>query len=349
MRFGWPPGLWILLAVPVLALLLGLEFHRRRRTLQRLGDLPLLRRLTRSVSIEKRIIKSVLLVIASVFLVLALARPQWGVKTEEITRRGIDVMLVVDVSRSMLAEDIKPNRLMQARGAILQLLEMMHGDRVGLVAFAGTAYVACPLTLDYSAAAMFVDVLDVDLLPIQGTAIAEALRTAVKAFPEKDGRHQVILLITDGEDHEGDIQGAVQEASDRGIIIEAIGVGDPTGVPIPMRNARGEVTGYKEDDDHRKVTSRLDEGALASIAVATHGKYYRSTSEGIELKRIYEEIAAMDQKTLSSRLVTRYEDRYAYPLGAALILLAIEAALGDRRRPTAAGREAAPGASKEAA
>jgi Ca-activated chloride channel family protein len=196
---------------------------------------------------------------------------------------------------------------------------------------------------------MFVDVLDVDLLPIQGTAIAEALRTAVKAFPEKDGRHQVILLITDGEDHEGDIQGAVQEASDRGIIIEAIGVGDPTGVPIPLRNARGEVTGYKEDDDHRKVTSRLDEGALASIAVATHGKYYRSTSEGIELKRIYEEIAAMDQKTLSSRLVTRYEDRYAYPLGAALILLAIEAALGDRRRPTAAGREAAPGASKEAA
>lgn len=349
MRFGWPPGLWLLLAVPVLAGLLALEFHRRRRTLQRLGDLPLLRRLTRSVSVEKRIIKSVLLVIASVFLVLAVARPQWGVKTEEVTRKGIDVMLVVDVSRSMLAEDIKPNRLMQARGAIFQMLDMMHGDRVGLVAFAGTAYVACPLTLDYSAAAMFVDVLDTDLMPIQGTAIAEALRTAVKAFPEKDGRHQVILLITDGEDHEGDVAGAVQEASDRGIIIDTIGVGDPTGVPIPLRNAKGEVTGYKEDDDHRKVTSRLDEGGLESIAVATHGKYYRSTAEGIELKRIYEDIAAMDQKTLSSRLVTHYEDRYAYPLGAALVLLALEAALGDRRRATVAEREASERPSKEAA
>jgi Ca-activated chloride channel family protein len=349
MRFGWSHGLWILFAVPVLAGLLALEFRRRRRTLLRLGDLPLLRRLTRSVSMEKRIIKAVLLVIASVFLVLALAQPQWGVKTEEVTRRGIDVMLVVDVSRSMLAEDIKPNRLMQARGAILQLLDMMHGDRVGLVAFAGTAYVACPLTLDYGAAAMFVDVLDTDLLPVQGTAIAEALRTAVRAFPDKNGRHQVILLITDGEDHEGDVQGAVQEASDRGIVVDTIGVGDPTGVPIPLRNAHGEVTGYKEDDDHRKVTSRLDEGTLESIAAATHGKYYRSTSEGIELKRIYEEIAAMDQKTLSTRLVTHYEDRFVYPLGAALVLLAIEAALGDRRRIPAAGREASPGASKAAA
>ena len=349
MRFGDWRYLWALLAVPVLASLLAIDFHRRVRTLQRLGDLPLLKRLSRSVSLEKRIIKAVLLVVASIFLVLALARPQWGVKTEEVTRRGIDVMLVVDVSRSMLAEDIKPSRLMQARGAILQLLDMMHGDRVGLVAFAGTAYVACPLTLDYGAAAMFVDVLDVDLLPIQGTAIAEALRTAVKAFPEKNGRHQVILLITDGEDHEGDVQGAVQEASDRGIVIDTIGVGDPSGVPIPLRNARGEVTGYKEDDDHRKVTSRLDEGTLESIAVATHGKYYRSTSEGIELKRIYEEIAAMDQKTFSSRLVTRYEDRYVYPLGAALALLGIEAALGDRRRAAAGRGAAADAASKEAA
>jgi Ca-activated chloride channel homolog len=340
MRFGSPGYLWLLLAVPILAALLALTFRRRRSALERFGDLALMRRLTASVSTEKRIIKSVLLVTASIFLILALARPQWGTRVETITRRGIDVIVAVDTSLSMMAEDVKPSRIAQAKAAVLSLMDILQGDRIGLVAFAGTAYVACPLTLDYSAAAMFVDVLDPDLLPVPGTAIAAALRTATAAFPQ-ERRHKVIILITDGEDHEGDVQAAASAAADQGVIVYTVGVGGAAGEPIPLRNARGEVTGYKEDKEHRKVTSRLGEGDLEAIAVATRGKYFRSTAEGIELRRIYDEIAALDQKTLSSRLQTAYEERYMIPLGAALLLLALEAAIGDRRGRPARGVTAA--------
>jgi Ca-activated chloride channel family protein len=332
MRFGASFYLWFLFAVPVIAALLALDAHRRRRLLERLGDRLLMERLSRSLSVEKRIIKGLLVIVASAFLVLALARPQWGMKTETVRRRGVDVMIAVDTSLSMLSEDMKPNRLAQARSAIMGLFELLEGDRVGLVAFAGTAYVACPLTLDYGAAAMFVDILDTDLLPVRGTAIAAALRAATDAFPKEEGRHKVIVLVTDGEDHEGDIEAAVSEAAERGIIIHTVGVGATGGVPIPLRNARGDMTGYKEDREHRKVTSRLDEGALLSIAAATHGKYFRSTPEGIELQGVYEEIAAMDPKNMTSRTVTRYEERYIIPLGAALLLLGLETALGDRRK-----------------
>ena len=340
MRFGAPGYLWLLLVVPVLAGLLALRIHRQRRALARFGDLPVVDRLARSLSTEKRVAKAVLLVAASVFLVLALARPQWGAKIETVTRRGIDVVVAVDTSLSMLAEDVKPNRLSQARAAVLSLMDLLQGDRIGLVAFAGTAYVACPLTLDYAAAAMFVDALEPDLLPIPGTAIAAAIRTATAAFPQEERRYKVMILITDGEDHEGDVEAAAAEAGDAGVIIYTVGVGGPAGEPIPLRNQRGEVSGYKEDRERRKVTSRLGESALEAVAVAARGKYHRASPEGTELRRVYEEIAAMDQKALSSRLQTAYEERYAIPLGAALLLILIEAALGERRRAAAAAGRA---------
>ncbi|HKQ98954.1 MAG TPA: VWA domain-containing protein, partial [Candidatus Polarisedimenticolia bacterium] len=313
MRFGAPIYLWALLLAPVLALLLALLAWRRRRALDRFGDVALVKRLAGSLSVERRVIKAVLLVVASVFLVLALARPQWGARMETVTRRGIDLVIAVDTSNSMLAEDVAPNRLAQARAAVLTLLDMLEGDRVGIVAFAGTAYLACPLTLDYGAAGMFVDVLDTDLLPVQGTAIAEAIKVATKAFPEGERRYKVIILITDGEDHEGDVEGAANAAADQGIVIHTVGIGSTTGTPIPLRNVRGDVTGYKEDQERRKVTSRLNESALESIAVATRGKYHRASAEGIELKRIYEEIAAMDRRTLSSRMMSAFEERYVIP------------------------------------
>ena len=340
MRFGASIYLWALFAVPVLAGLLLLDGWRRRRLLERLGDRVLVARLSASLSVEKRIMKGLLVTVAAAFLVLALARPQWGMKTETVNRRGVDVMIAVDTSLSMLSEDMKPNRLAQSQSAIMGLFDLLQGDRVGLVAFAGTAYVACPLTLDYSAAAMFVDILGTDLLPVQGTNMAAAIRAAIGAFPEEEGRHKVIVLITDGEDHEGEVEAAVNEAIDHGIVIHTVGVGATGGVPIPIRNARGDVTGYKEDREHRKVTSRLDEGALQSIASATKGKYFRSTPEGIELKGVYDEIASMDPKNMTARTVTHYEERYIIPLGAALLLLGIETALGDRRRAVRAGRAA---------
>ena len=343
MRFAASGYLWLLLTLPILAALFVLLFRRRRRALERFGDLGLIERLSGSASTEKRVIKAALVVAASLFLVLALARPQWGTSLETITRRGVDVIVAVDTSLSMLAEDVKPNRLAQARAAIASMIGMLRGDRVGIVAFAGTAYVACPLTLDYAAASMFVDVLDTDLLPVQGTAIARAIRVATEAFGSEDRRYRVLILITDGEDHEGDVEAAARAAAEEGVVIFTVGIGSPTGEPIPLRNARGEVTGYKDDREKRTVTSRLGESALESIAVTTGGRYYRSTAEGIELERLYEEIAVMDQRTLSARLQTAYEERYTIPLALAIALLGLEAALGERKT----GRFGAQGPERE--
>jgi Ca-activated chloride channel family protein len=332
MRFAAPEYLWWLLGLPILIGLFILAFRRRTRALQAFGDLRLLRRLSTSASLERRIIKAALLVAAALFLVLALARPQWGAKLETVTRRGVDVIVAVDTSLSMLAEDVKPNRMAQARAAVGSFVDLLRGDRVGLVAFAGTSYVACPLTLDYTAARMFVDVLDVDLIPTQGTAIAEAIESAIAAFHPGERRYKVLVLITDGEDHEGNVAAAARAAATEGITIYTVGVGSPSGEPIPLRNARGDIIGYKEDKEHRKVTSRLGESDLEAVALATGGKYFRSTPEGLELHRVYEEISRMDQRTLSGRTLTAYEERYQLPLGAAILLFLIEAALGERRR-----------------
>ena len=204
-----------------------------------------------------------------------------------------------------------------------------------MVAFAGTSYVACPLTLDYTAARMFVDVLDVDLIPIQGTVIADAIQSAVAAFRPGERRYKVLVLITDGEDHEGNVESAARAAAAEGVVIYSVGVGSPSGEPIPLRNARGDIIGYKEDRGHRKVTSRLGEGDLEAIALATGGKYFRSSPEGVELRRVHEEISRMDQRTLSGRTLNAYEERYQIPLGMAILLLGMEAALGERRRSAA--------------
>jgi len=332
MRFAAPQYLWALLALPILLALFVLAFRRRRRALEVFGDLRLVRRLSPTSSTERRVIKAALVVASALFLVLALARPQWGARLETVSRRGVDVIVAVDTSLSMLTEDVKPNRLAQARAAVASLLDMLQGDRVGLVAFSGTAYVACPLTLDYGAASMFVDVLDPDLLPVPGTAVAESIRAALRAFHSNERRNKVLIMMTDGEDHEGDVQAAARAAADEGITIYTVGVGTPNGEPIPLRNGRGDVVGYKKDKRGRIVTSRLDETMLESIAVATGGKYFRATPDGSELKRIYEEISGMDKTSLSSRLHTAYEERYQIPLAAAIVLLVFEAALSDRRR-----------------
>jgi Ca-activated chloride channel family protein len=346
MRFAAPAWLWLLGGVPILIGLYALIFRGRRRALAAFGDLPVVRRLVRGADTERRVIKAALVVGACAFLALALARPQWGAREETVSRRGVDVILAVDTSLSMLAEDVRPNRLAQARGAVSTFIDLLRGDRIGLVAFAGAATVACPLTLDYAAASMFVDVLDTDLVPVQGTAIAEAVRTAIRSFPGGERRYKVLVLITDGEDHEGDVEAAARAAAAEGITIHAVGVGSPAGEPIPLRNARGEVTGYKEDRERRKVTSRLGEGALEAMALSTGGKYFRSTAEGIELQRVYEEIAGMEQRTLKGRQTTIYEERYQIPLLAAILLLGIEAAVPERRRPR---RDEEPDGAREAA
>lgn len=267
-----------------------------------------------------------------IFLVFCLARPQFGTHMEMLKREGQDVMIVVDCSASMLAEDMKPNRIERAKQEVRGLLARMQGDRIGLVAFAGSAFVQCPLTLDYSAAQMFVDVLDVDLIPNPGTNIAEAISVATAAFVIKERKNKVMIVITDGEDFGEGIDAAINEAKIAGVNIYTIGIGRPEGEPIPIRNVRGEMVGYKKDQGGELIMTRLDEITLQKCAAETDGRYYHASQGEIALDMIYEEISKMEKKELSDMLLTQYEDRYQYILPFAIVSLAGEALLSERRR-----------------
>ncbi|HMC83149.1 MAG TPA: VWA domain-containing protein [Candidatus Polarisedimenticolia bacterium] len=333
MPFGEPRALLLLLLVPILALFFALMKARRRRLLARFGGEEMMKRLTTAPGTGRWVLRVFLVLVGLTFLVLALARPRWGRRMEEVKRRGVDVLVAVDVSASMLSEDVRPSRLARARGEVASLLDSLGGDRIGLVAFAGEAYVACPLTLDYSAAKVFLDVLDPSLIPVPGTAIAEAIRKSTRAFNARERRYKVLILITDGEDHVGDPLVAAREAAAEGVVIYTVGVGTGAGSPIPERDPQGAVTGYKQDREGHIVTSRLDPVKLAEIAEVTGGKYLPATAEGRELREIEARIARMERREVGSRITITYEERYQIPLAVALAALLLEAALGDRLFP----------------
>ncbi|MCI0566644.1 MAG: VWA domain-containing protein, partial [Acidobacteria bacterium] len=272
MPFGEPRALMLLLLIPLLGVLLGVVRLRRKRLLRRLGQEELVARLLETPGAPRWVIRVALILLAGTFLALALARPQWGAKVEEVRRKGVDVIIAMDVSSSMLAEDVKPSRLARAREEVATLIDSLEGDRVGLVAFAGEATVACPLTLDYSAAKVFLDVLDPALVPVPGTAIASAIRKSSEAFGSKEKRYKVLVLITDGEDHEKDAVAAAREAAAEGVVIYTLGVGSGSGSPIPVRGTDGSGGGYKKDREGKIVTSRLDPVKLAEIAEAAGGR-----------------------------------------------------------------------------
>ena len=333
MPFGEPRALLLLLLVPLLGVLLGLVRLRRKRLLRRLGQEELVARLIEGPGAARWVIRVAFILLAATFLVLALARPQWGAKVEEVRRKGVDVIIAMDVSSSMLAEDVKPSRLARAREEVDTLLDSLEGDRVGLVAFAGEATVACPLTLDYSAAKVFLDVLDPALVPVPGTAIASAIRKSTEAFGSKDKRYKVLVLITDGEDHEKDAVAAAREAAAAGVVLYTLGVGSGSGSPIPVRGEDGSVGGYKKDREGKIVTSRLNPVKLAEIAEAAGGRYLPITPEGREIREIQDRIALMEHRQVGSRFITTYEERYQIPLAVALGALILEAGIGGRLFP----------------
>jgi Ca-activated chloride channel family protein len=331
--FGEPRALLLLLLLPPLALLLVLVRARRRRLLSRFGREDLVARLMKAPGAGRWALRVALILTAGGFLILTLARPRWGEKLEEVHRQGVDVMVALDVSASMLAEDVKPSRLIRAREEVASLIDSLGGDRVGLVAFAGDSYVACPLTLDYSAAKIFLDVLDPSMIPVPGTAIASAIRKSIRAFNSREKRYKVLVLITDGEDHEEDAVAAAREAAREGVVIYTLGVGTGAGSPIPLRDAGGGVTGYKQDRAGKIVTSRLDPVKLAEIAEAAGGKYLPATAEAREIREIEGRIARMERRQVGSRLTITYEERYQIPLAVALLALVLEAGVGSRLFP----------------
>ena len=332
MRFGQPELLWTLAAVPALALLALWVGRWRRRALQRLGEPSTLARLSSVPGPERRGIRLALLLAAVMFLSLSIARPQWGTKMEEVRRRGIDLVMIVDLSRSMLAQDLSPSRLGQAKSSLGNLIERLPSERVALVGFAGSARVFCPLTLDHAAARIFLDILDPTLLPDPGTALGEAIRKGTSLFDEGERKHKVMVLFTDGEDQDTEPLQAAREAADQGVLIYTVGVGTPAGEPIPLKDESGQVTDYVRDEAGQVVTSRLDADLLEELARATGGSFYPATPGQQELDRIADQIAGMEGKELSTRLTTSMEDRFQMPLALAVLLLCAETLLAERRR-----------------
>ena len=340
LRFENPELLHLLWGV---LLLIGffISMNRyKKQLLKHFGNLEILHKLMRSYSPGRRNLKIALLLLSYIFFIIALANPQIGTRLEEVKREGVDIIIAIDVSKSMLAEDITPNRLEKAKHAVSRFLDLLQGDRIGLVAFAGIAHVQCPLTLDYSAAKLFLSIIDPGLIPQPGTAIGEAIKVSAAAFNVKERKSKVLILITDGEEHEGDPVEAAKEAEKQGVIIYTVGIGSPEGVPIPEYTPSGIQTGFKKDRQGSVVTTKLDIYTLQKIAYETGGKYYLASSSESELDDIYDEILAMEKKELVSKQFSQYEDRFQIFLAIGLCFLIAEILIPERRKVKAewAGR-----------
>jgi len=332
MRFGDPQYFHFLWLMPAVCLLLWAAARRRHRLLTRFADLKLARQLAAPFLPGVRALRAAALLFALTLIIFALVRPQYGKQAVILKREGRDIVFLLDTSLSMLADDIKPDRLARARFEITSLLSRLEGDRVSLVPFAGDAFVLCPLTTDYSALALFMDGVDTDIISQPGTNIARALEIGADAFDRKEREYRVMILITDGEELEGDALETASKLRQQGIRLYAIGIGTPDGVPIPVRDARGAVTDYKRDSRGEVVMSRLGETLLVDLAHAGGGEYYRAGRNAIELDRIFEDIKKLEKRQLESREFSLYHDRYQWFLAAAILLLFFEPLLVETRR-----------------
>ncbi len=337
LKLGNTDALWLLWLLPAVTLFYVYSFRSKTRIMQRFASSGMLLRIASGVSRPRQILKASLIVVAIAFTVLALSEPKYGFNWEEVKRQGVDIVVALDVSDSMLVEDVeaagKLNRLERAKREVTDLLRLLEGDRVGLVAFAGTAFLECPLTLDYAAAEIFLDDIDTDLIPVKGTAIGDALRTSLKAFEGSAEDSRAIIVITDGEDHSGDALTAAEQAKVQNVRVFTIGIGRDEGAPIPTPGG-----GFRKDRNGTMVLSKLDETTLQKIALTTGGSYVRSVTGDVDLEKIYSEgiKATLEDQELASKRRQRWEERYQWVLALALLLLTLEPFINERRRRFAA-------------
>jgi len=330
-KFANPEYLNLLYLVPIVIVLFVYYLKRKKAKLLLFAEQKMHDVLFAQKSFVKESVKFGITLTAISLLILAVARPQMGTKLEEVKQIGIDVFILLDVSMSMKAEDLKPNRLEKAKNEISTLIRKLEGDRLGLIIFAGEAYVQFPLTTDYSAANLFLSSVDVNSIPQPGTAIASAINLAVKSFEEKSTTKKAIVVITDGEDHEGDLSSAVKNATDNGVLIYAIGMGSPSGSPIPVYDERGNAIGFKQDNQGAPVLTRLDENTLQQISSEGGGKYFLSSISGNELDLIYKALASIEKKEYGSKRITDYDDKFYYFLIPALLLLIAEVFITEKK------------------
>lgn len=331
LRFEHPDILWFLLTLPVLGVFLAVMHRVRLKRVAGFVSGAMFRQLAPDASTTKRSFKEVVMCFGLGFLILALANPQLGTRLEEVKREGIDLFVALDVSLSMKAEDIRPSRLDKAKRDVSALLGKLRGDRVGLIVFAGEAFVQFPLTSDYSAADLFISAVDVDAVPTPGTMIASAIELALKSFSADLPTQKAIIIASDGENTEGDILGAVENAAKAGVKVYTVGMGTTDGGPIPIYNAAGTRVDYKRDRTGSVVLTRLDESTLQQISASTGASYRRATSGGNEIDEIFEELSALERVEFGVKQVTGFESMYQYPLALGILLLLLDLVLSERR------------------
>jgi len=319
MRFGAPEYAYLFWILPVVVGVLIHSFVRKKAAIKEFCGEGMFPRLVVGGS-PREVAKDVLLIMAFTFIVFSLLRPQVGFHWEKVTRKGVNMVVALDLSQSMLAQDVRPNRLEKAKRAIRDLVRVLQGDRIGLVAFAGVSFIQCPLTLDYDAFLSFLDICDTELIPVPGTMIGEAIRKSIEALEEGGrGGERVIVLITDGEDQGSDPLGAAHKAKERGIKIFAIGIGGRDGVPIPLQS------GLKRDSRGEVILTRLDEDLLRKVASLTGGVYLNaSSSGGLDLEKLYRDRIRggnMKLERFKGGMRKRWLERYQWPLLLGIISL----------------------------
>ena len=329
-KFAHPQILYSLVLIPAFYLLFWLYKRMKKKSLKKFGDLQLLNSLMPDTSNQRQFYKFLLLSIALFFLIIGIADPQIGSKLEEVKRKGIELVIALDVSNSMMAEDIQPNRLERAKQAIAKLVDNLHNDKIGLLVFAGDAYVQLPITTDYASAKMFLSAINTQIVPIQGTAIGKAIELGTKSFTPEADKNKAIIIITDGENHEDDAVGAATEAVNKGITVHTIGMGLPQGAPIPVIGKYGQ-RDFKTDRSGQVVVSKLDETMLQQIAAAGNGIYIRANNTSVGLSTLFDELNKMEKKEFETDIYSDYEDRFQYFIGLALFFILLEFILLERK------------------
>jgi Ca-activated chloride channel family protein len=329
-RFEHTYFLWGLALVPAILLLYFMYRRWQKKARERFGEEGRMQQLIPNRSQLKANIKFYLVLFAFIFIVIGLANPQIGTKQENVKAEGLEIMVAIDVSNSMMAQDLSPDRLTAAKLAMERLIEKLKSDRIGMIVFAGEAYIQLPLTSDYSAAKLFLQTIDNNIVPTQGTAIGAAIDLAINSFPKEEAKNRALIILTDGENHEDDAIASAEKARKAGIRVFTVGMGSPSGAPIPVfRN--GQQNGFRQDNDGNTVVSSLNEEMLQEIAMAGDGQYFRATNSGAGIPQIMQELSGIEKKEYDSKIFTDFEDRYQIFFGIAFFLLFIEVILSERK------------------
>jgi Ca-activated chloride channel family protein len=330
LRFAHIEFLWGLAAIPAFVLLFIVVSRWKKKALAAFGDKQVVTLMMPEVSFSKPWLKFILFIIAYGFLIIGAADPEIGSKMEDVKRKGADLMILLDVSNSMLSQDLAPNRLENAKRAISQLIDNLHDDRIGIIVFAGQAYVQLPITTDYSAAKLFLNTINTNMVPTQGTAIGAAIDMGMQSFDFKNGMGKAMILITDAENHEDDAVAAASRAKDKDVTIHVVGVGSSEGAPIPIYKD-GKQAGFHTDSAGKVVISKLDENMGREIAAAGGGAYVRATNASSGLNIVMDQIEKMQRKMYDSKTFKDFEDRFQFFIALAFILLVVEFFISNRK------------------